>query len=337
MSAQSTSLTPYNTFSISVTARAVYALTSIQQLRQFLESHQAEPYLILGQGSNVLFTNDYPNDVALVRWKGKAIERLSDTEALLIAAAGEPWHDLVMWSLHQGLGGLENLALIPGSMGAAPIQNIGAYGVELKDVFEWCKALDRTTLEERIFNFEDCAFGYRDSIFKNELKDRYIITEVALRLSQNIHAVNTAYAPLKQWFEQFPSTTPIRPIDVAEAVCAIRSSKLPDPKVIGNAGSFFKNPVVSAEKAEQLRSLDSETPLYPQSDGSFKVAAGWLIDRLKLKGFKRGKAAVHHKQALVLVNTGGASGKEIFDLSAHIKQRVAETYGIELEEEVTIY
>lgn len=330
-------LTDYNTFKVGAKARSVHSLSSIAQLRLFLESHVSEPYLFLGQGSNVLFTRDYPYDVALVRWRGKQVKLLSETEALLIAAAGEPWHELVMWSLQQGLGGLENLALIPGSMGAAPIQNIGAYGVELKDVFEWCKAMHRTTLEERTFAFEECAFGYRDSVFKNELKDQYIITEVALRLSRNVHSINITYSPLQDWFAQAQTTTPISPLAVAEAVCSIRKAKLPDPKVIGNAGSFFKNPVISSEKAKELLSQNSETPIYPQPNGSFKVAAGWLIDQLHLKGFKMGKAAVHDKQALVLVNTGGASGKELFDLSTHIKQRVSETYRIELEVEVTIF
>lgn len=330
-------LNDYNTFKVSAKARSVHSLSSLAELHQFLKSHPSEPYLFLGQGSNVLFTCDYPYDAALVRWLGKQVQLISETEALLIAAAGEPWHELVMWSLHQGLGGLENLALIPGSMGAAPIQNIGAYGVELKDMFEWCKAVHRTTLEVKTFTFEDCAFGYRDSIFKNELKDQYVITEVALRLSRNVHRVNTSYSPLQQWFDQVSLHAPIRPLDVAEAVCSIRRSKLPDPKVIGNAGSFFKNPVVSAQKAKELRVQYPETPLYPQDNGSFKVAAGWLIDQLHLKGFKMGKAAVHDKQALVLINSGGASGREIVDLSIHIKQRVAETYGIELEEEVTIY
>ncbi|MGA0012305.1 MAG: UDP-N-acetylmuramate dehydrogenase [Flavobacteriaceae bacterium] len=337
MSELSPLLNDFTTFGVAAKAKSVHALSSKAELHQFLKSPQSEYSLFLGQGSNVLFSNDYPYAVALVRWKGKQVKFLSDSEALLIASAGEPWHELVMWSLNQGLGGLENLALIPGSTGAAPIQNIGAYGVELKDVFEWCKAVHRTTLVERTFDAEECGFGYRESIFKNELKDQYVLTEVALRLSRNAHRVNTSYSPLQQWFDQASLHAPISPLEVAEAVCSIRRSKLPDPKVFGNAGSFFKNPVISAQKAKELSAHYPETPLYPQANGSFKVAAGWLIDRLNLKGFKMGKAAVHEKQALVLINSGGASGREILDLSAHIKKSVAETYGIELEEEVTIY
>lgn len=337
MSVLSPYLTDHNTFRIRAKARGVYPLESIDGLIDFLKGHRNEPYLVLGQGSNVLFTEDYPHDVALVRWLGKRIEPYSETEALLIAAAGEPWHELVMWSLHQQLGGLENLALIPGSTGAAPLQNIGAYGVEVKDVFEWCKAIHRNTLEERIFTFDQCDFGYRESVFKKDLKDQYIITEVALRLSKKNHQLNTSYAPLKAWFEERNNQTPITPLDIAEAVCHIRSSKLPDPKVLGNAGSFFKNPVISAAQAQLLRTQNESTPLYPQADGRFKVAAGWLIEKLQLKGFSMGQAGVHDKQALVLINKGEASGREIFELSAYIKQQVTQTYGIELEEEVTIF
>ena len=205
----------------------------------------------------------------------------------------------------------------------------------MADSFDSLRFFSWDTGEIRTLSHADCAFGYRDSVFKGALKGKGVILSVTFKLSTQHHALKTSYGAIQDELAARGQEASIQTI--SEAVIAIRQSKLPDPKVLGNSGSFFKNPVVSAEKAEQLRSLDSETPLYAQSDGSFKVAAGWLIDRLKLKGFKKGKAAVHDKQALVLVNTGGASGKEIFDLSAHIKQRVVETYGVELEEEVTIY
>ena len=329
-------LKSHNTFGVSAQAKAIHAIYTESELTAFLAADTLNTDLILGQGSNVLFTDHLPYRVGLLRLKGRHFKVFSEDEALVTAAAGEPWHDFVIWTLEQGFGGLENLALIPGSVGASPIQNIGAYGVELKDRFYSCRAIDRSTQEEKVFNAEDCAFGYRNSIFKNEYKNRFVIVEVTFKLSRRNHKLNLNYAPLKKWFID-KNIEKLRPIDVAEAVCSIRRSKLPDPTILGNAGSFFKNPIITAEFTQSLLKKFPEAPLYPQSDGTFKIAAGWLIDQLGLKGYRQGDAAVHDKQALVLVNLGAASGNDLKNLAQHIKKSVNETFGITLEEEVTFY
>lgn len=329
-------LKSHNTFGVSAQARAIHSIRTESELIAFLAADTSNTDLILGQGSNVLFTGNLPYRVGLLKLKGRRFKAFSEEEVLVTAAAGEPWHDFVLWTLEEGFGGLENLALIPGSVGAAPIQNIGAYGVELKDHFYSCRAIDRSTQEEKVFNAEDCAFGYRNSIFKNECKNQFVIVEVTFKLSQRNHTLNLNYAPLKNWFSG-KNIEKLRPADVAEAVCSIRRSKLPDPSILGNAGSFFKNPIITAEFTQSLLKKFPEAPLYPQANGTFKVAAGWLIDQLGLKGYRQGDAAVHDKQALVLVNLGSASGNDLKNLAQHIKKSVNETFGITLEEEVTFY
>ncbi len=329
-------LKSHNTFGVSAQARAIHSIHSESELTSFLAADTLNTDLILGQGSNVLFTDHLPYRVGLLRLKGRHFKAFSENEVLVTAAAGESWHDFVLWTLEEGFGGLENLALIPGSVGAAPIQNIGAYGVELKDSFFSCRAIDRSTQEEKVFSAEDCAFNYRNSIFKNEHKNRFVIVEVTFKLSRRNHTLNINYAPLKKWFSN-KSIENLKPLDVAEAVCSIRRSKLPDPSILGNAGSFFKNPIINAEFTQSLIKKFPEAPLYPQPNGTFKIAGGWLIDQLGLKGYRQGDAAVHDKQALVLVNFGAASGNDLKNLAQHIKKCVNETFGITLEEEVTFY
>jgi UDP-N-acetylmuramate dehydrogenase len=336
MAVLNSDLKSHNTFGVSAQAKAIHAIHTESELIAFLAADTLNTDLILGQGSNVLFTDHLPYRVGLLKLKGRHFKVFSEDEVLVTAAAGEPWHDFVMWTLEQGFGGLENLALIPGSVGASPIQNIGAYGVELKDRFYSCRAIDRSTKEEKVFNHEDCAFGYRNSIFKNEYKNRFVIVEVTFKLSRRNHKLNLNYAPLKKWFLD-KNIEKLRPIDVAEAVCSIRRSKLPDPTILGNAGSFFKNPIITAEFTQSLLKKFPEAPLYSQPDGTSKIAAGWLIDQLGLKGYRQGDAAVHDKQALVLVNLGAASGNDLKNLAQHIKKSVNETFGITLEEEVTFY
>ena len=336
MAVLNSDLKSYNTLGVSAQARAIHSIHTESELIAFLEEDTLGDDLILGQGSNVLFTDHLPYRVGLIRLKGRHFNPYSENEVLVTAAAGEPWHDFVMWTLEQGFGGLENLALIPGSVGAAPIQNIGAYGVELKDSFYSCRAFDRSTREEKIFYSEDCAFEYRNSIFKSEHKNRYVIVEVTFKLSRKNHTLNLSYAPLKNWVSDKNGDS-LRPVDVAEAVCNIRRSKLPDPAILGNAGSFFKNPIITADFTQSLLTKFPEAPLYPQPDGTFKIAAGWLIDQLGLKGYRQGEAAVHDKQALVLVNLGAASGNDLKDLAEHIKKSVFDVFGITLEEEVTFY
>ena len=336
MAVLNSDLKSHNSFGVSAQARAIHSIHTESELIAFLAADTLNTDLILGQGSNVLFTDHLPYRVGLLKLKGRHFKVFSEDEVLVTAAAGEPWHDFVMWTLEQGFGGLENLALIPGSVGASPIQNIGAYGVELKDRFYSCRAIDRRTKEEKVFNHEDCAFGYRNSIFKNEYKNRFVIVEVTFKLSQRNHTLNLNYAPLTKWFLD-KNIEKLSPTDVAEAVCSIRRSKLPDPTILGNAGSFFKNPIITAEFTQSLLKKFPEAPLYSQPDGTFKIAAGWLIDQLGLKGYHQGDAAVHDKQALVLVNLGAASGNDLKNLAQHIKKSVNETFGITLEEEVTFY
>ena len=250
--------------------------------------------------------------------------------------AGENWHEFVLYCLENNFGGLENLSLIPGNVGTAPIQNIGAYGVEIKDRFESCTALDLQTLQLKRFNLEDCRFGYRDSIFKNEAKGKYIIISVSFRLSKEKHKLNTSYGSIDHYLEEKAVENPTLK-DVSEAVISIRQSKLPDPKTLGNSGSFFKNPVITRKELEKLQQQFPEVPFYAVDEEHVKVPAGWLIDRAGLKGYREGDAGVHSKQALVLVNYGNATGSEILNLAKKVQQKVKNMFGIEIFPEVNIF
>jgi UDP-N-acetylmuramate dehydrogenase len=326
------SLKPYNTFRVDVKARLFAEAGSDEQVREALALavERGLPLLPIGGGSNLLLTRDV--DALVLRIASRGIRILGDdgVDVLLEAEAGEPWHPLVLWTLEQGLGGLENLSLIPGTVGAAPMQNIGAYGVELKDVFAGLTALDRETGELREFGLDDCQFAYRDSLFKRE-PGRWLILRVRFRLSR-APQLHLDYGPVRQRLEAEGIAAPTAK-DVSRAVCAIRSEKLPDPMELGNAGSFFKNPLVSAELAQRLRSEHSDLVAYPQADGQMKLAAGWLIERAGWKGFREGDAGVHRLQALVLVNYGSASGNQLHALAQRIQADIAAKFGVELEME----
>lgn len=331
------SLKPYNTFGIEAIARYFRRIDSEQQLLEFLmdNAHELPPIFILGGGSNVLFTGNV--DSIVVKNEIMGIELVDEDEqtVLIRVGGGEAWHDLVMHCIEQGWGGIENLALIPGSVGAAPIQNIGAYGVELKSVFEKLEAIHLRTGSMRVFEAKECDFGYRDSIFKRHAKGHYLISRVFLKLQKAPHQPNTSYAALSGALEERGITNPSIK-DVAETVIAVRQSKLPDPAEIGNSGSFFKNPVIPANQFDQIKGQYPSAPHYPQSDGSIKLPAAWLIDQCGWKGYREGDFGVHDRQALVLVNHGNATGKEIFDLSTRILEDVESRFGIKLEREVNV-
>lgn len=326
------SLKPFNTFGVDVRARLFAEARNDDEVREALRiaAHDGLPLLPIGGGSNLLLTGDV--EALVLRLTGRGMRVLvDDGERVLVEAeAGEPWHEFVLATLDMGLAGLENLSLIPGTVGAAPMQNIGAYGVEIKDVFAGLTALDRQTGELRDFSLDECAFGYRDSCFKRE-NGRWLILRVRFALSRTA-TLHLDYGPLRQKLAEQGVSAPT-PADVSRAVCAIRREKLPDPAVLGNAGSFFKNPLVSAEQAARLRAEHADLVAFAQPDGQVKLAAGWLIDRAGWKGFREGDAGVHRLQALVLVNYGAASGNQLLALARSIQADIAERFGVELEME----
>lgn len=327
------SLLPYNSFHLDVHASEFISVKTMEELKNILDNR--EPQLVLGGGSNVLLTRNVDGLVLKIGIRG--IEEVKEDNAYIYvrAGAGELWHGLVQHTMDRNWGGLENLSLIPGEVGAAPIQNIGAYGVELKDVFYELEAYDRK--EKKVFTFgvNDCLFGYRDSIFKSARKERYIILNVTFILRKN-PVLNTHYGAIREELKLMGVKSPTIQ-DVSKAVIKIRRSKLPDPAVIGNAGSFFKNPVVDQAKFLSLSEKYPEMPAYPHEDQSVKLAAGWLIEQCGWKGYRRGDAGVHINQALVLVNYGKATGKEIYELSEKILTSVYKKFGIPLEREVNIF
>lgn len=283
----------------------------------------------------MLLTKDIDALVMHIALKGISIAEENGETVEIKAMAGENWHNLVMWSLDRGYGGLENLSLIPGNVGTAPIQNIGAYGVELKDIFVSCTAMDVETGELVAFDKENCEFGYRDSIFKNGAKDKYIITSVNLRLTKKDHVLHTGYGAIEEELKNNGIVYPtIR--DISNAVIAIRQSKLPDPKELGNSGSFFKNPVISKKKFDKFIKSHPKAPFYELDDDQYKIPAGWLIEQSGFKGKRFGDAGVHEKQALVLVNYGNATGKEILQLAENIQKEVQKNFGINIHPEVNI-
>lgn len=330
------SLKPYNTFGIDVTARRFVEVNQLEELRQILKNTYASEIFILGGGSNMLLTKDVEEIVIHVNLKGKEVVEETSEEVVVKVMAGENWHEFVLFCIERNFGGLENLSLIPGNVGTTPIQNIGAYGVEIKDSFVSCTALDLQTLELKTFSKEECEFGYRDSIFKNKAKGKYIIINVSFRLSRKNHRLNTSYGSIDTFLEEKGIKEPnIK--DVSEAVISIRQSKLPDPKELGNSGSFFKNPVVPKSVLEELQKRYPEMPFYVLDEEHVKIPAGWLIDRAGLKGYREGDAGVHKRQALVLVNYGNATGKEILALSGKIQKKIYEMFSIEITPEVNIY
>jgi len=334
---ENVSLKPFNTFGVEASARYFSDVNSIEELIEalkFSNSHSL-PLLFIGGGSNILLTKDFEGLAIQLNLKGISEEIIDDNTVLVTAKSGENWHQFVLYCLDKNYGGLENLSLIPGNVGTSPMQNIGAYGTEIKDVFESCKVLNLETLEIEVFNLEQCRFGYRDSIFKQEGKGKYVILEVTFRLTTKDHKIDVEYGAIKSELENFGINNPTIQ-DVSKAIINIRQSKLPDPKVIGNAGSFFKNPTIPLAQFETLKLKFENIQGYLNGD-FVKVPAGWLIEQAGWKGKQIENVASHKLQALVIINaTGKATGKEIFDFSTEIINTVKEKFGIELEREVNI-
>ncbi|WP_343641878.1 UDP-N-acetylmuramate dehydrogenase [Chryseobacterium sp.] len=331
------SLRPYNTFGVEAKARYFTEVNTIDELKEALifAKNQNLQLLFLGGGSNILLTKDFDGLAIRLNLRGIFEEIINENEVWVTAKAGENWHEFVMYCLQKNYGGLENLSLIPGNVGTSPMQNIGAYGTEIKDIFVSCDVLDLENLELRTFNLEQCRFGYRDSIFKQEGKGRYVILEVTFKLTQKDHHIKTEYGAIQSELENLGIKDPTIQ-DVSKAVINIRQSKLPDPKEIGNAGSFFKNPTIPLAQFEALKQKFENIQGYPNGDG-VKVPAGWLIEQCGWKGKQIGNVASHKLQSLVIINaTGSATGKEIFDFSTEIINSVKEKFGIELEREVNI-
>jgi UDP-N-acetylmuramate dehydrogenase len=328
-------LSDYNTMGIAAKARYFSSVQTEEELQSLLSNSrfQDTPRLVMGGGSNVLFVNNYEGMVVHINIKGVSVVREDEREVILNVGAGENWHELVLHCVEKGWGGIENLSLIPGSVGAAPIQNIGAYGVELEKVFESLEALEIKTGELKSFNKEECRFGYRDSVFKNKLKGLFVITGVKLRL-QKSPTINTSYRALSDKLEEKGIKNPSIK-DISKAVIEIRQSKLPDPAEIGNTGSFFKNPVITKKQFEELQSAYPDMPSYP-AGGKIKVPAAWLIDQCGWKGKRFGDAGVHKMQALVIVNYGNATGEEIWNLAQKIQVSVKDRFGVLLTPEVNI-
>ena len=327
------SLKNYNTFGISAAAKSFISVTSEDELITVLQ--QQQNIFILGGGSNMLLTKDIEKTVVHLNLKGIAITKETDDFVWVTAQAGENWHEFVLWCLERNFGGLENLSLIPGNVGTTPIQNIGAYGVEIKDTMVSCEAIAIKTQEKRVFTNAECAFEYRESIFKKELKDQYIITAVTFQLTKKNHQLKTSYGAIEAELQQKNISNPTIQ-DVSLAVIAIRQSKLPDPKELGNSGSFFKNPIIPRITYEKALQNYPEMPHYKISEELVKVPAGWLIEQAGFKGKRFGDAGIHKNQALVLVNYGNATGAEIEAVSKDIQKTILEKFGIAIEAEVNI-
>ena len=332
---QQFSLKNYNTFGIEAKASQFVTAHSIEELQTILRQYPSEKKFILGGGSNMLLTKDIDALVIHVDLKGKKVIREDNDFVWVQSQAGENWHEFVLWTISQNFGGLENMSLIPGNVGTTPIQNIGAYGTEIKDTFEYCEAIDIENQQLKTFTNEECHFGYRESIFKNTVKDRYIITSVVFKLTKHSHKINTSYGDITAELLKNNIEHPTLQ-DVSNAVIAIRRSKLPDPKELGNSGSFFKNPIISKTAFEPIHAKFPEMKFYEVSATEVKVPAGWLIEQAGFKGKRFGDAGIHKNQALVLVNYGNATGQQILDVSKTIQQTVFETFGISIEAEVNI-
>jgi UDP-N-acetylmuramate dehydrogenase len=331
------SLKPYNTFGVDAKARYFTEINNVEELKEALNFSVAQhlPLLFLGGGSNILLTKDFEGLVIKLNLKGIHEDIINENEVLVTAKSGENWHEFVLFCLEKNYGGLENLSLIPGNVGTSPMQNIGAYGTEIKDIFVNCTVLNLENLQLETFNLEQCQFGYRDSIFKQEGKGKYVILEVIFKLTRKNHKIKTEYGAIQTELENLEIQNPTIQ-DVSKAVINIRQSKLPDPKQIGNAGSFFKNPTIALSQFEDLKQKFENIQGYPNGD-CVKVPAGWLIEQCGWKGKQIGNVASHKLQSLVIVNaTGNATGKEIFDFSTEIINSVKEKFGIELEREVNI-
>lgn len=325
------SLKNYNTFGIDVKAKKFISVETLADLKKVVGEN--ENLFLLGGGSNMLLTQDIDKTVVHLNLKGVIVNNETEDTVEVTAYAGENWHEFVLWCIDQDYGGLENLSLIPGNVGTSPIQNIGAYGFEIKDTMVILEALNLETLALETFSNAQCEFGYRNSIFKNWAKGKYIITSVTFKLTTKNHKVNISYGAIQ---EELKGNTSPTLKEISNAVIAIRNSKLPNPKEIGNSGSFFKNPVISIEEFNNVKLRYPNVPSYPVSEKEIKVPAGWLIETAGFKGKSYGSAGVHSKQALVLVNYGNATGKEVFSIAQEIQAKIKEQFGISLEIEVNI-
>jgi UDP-N-acetylmuramate dehydrogenase len=330
-------LKPYNTFGIEANARYFCKISTEEELEELLSSevYKNERNLILGGGSNILFTKDFDGLIIKVDLQGIKQQEETDDTIDLNVKSGELWHNLVLYCVQQNLGGIENLSLIPGTVGAAPIQNIGAYGIEVKEIIQKVEAINLLTGERKSFTNAECMFGYRESIFKHELKEKYFISSVTLTVTKKNHLLNTSYGAIQDTLKAMQVTEPTIK-NISDAVIHIRKTKLPDPMIIGNAGSFFKNPTITLSQYEQLKKLYSEIPGYPSVNQSVKVPAGWLIEQCGWKGKRVNNIGVHAQQALVLVNYGNGKGNEIFQLAKNILTSVKEKFDITLTTEVNI-
>lgn len=329
------SLKKYNTFAIEAKARQFVAVHTLSELKTILQNYPTDKKFILGGGSNMLLTKDINALVIHIDLKGKKVLEEDDDFVWIESMAGENWHEIVLWTIDRNYGGLENMSLIPGNVGATPVQNIGAYGTEIKDTFVSCEAMHITTQELKTFTKNDCNFGYRESVFKHEIKDQYIITSVVYKLTKRHHKINILYGDITKELEKQNVTMPTIK-DVSNAVIAIRQRKLPDPKELGNSGSFFKNPIIPKTDFEKIHAIHSEMPHYVISDSEVKVPAGWLIEKAGFKGKRYGDAGIHKNQALVLVNYGNASGQEILAVSKDIQATILREFGIAIETEVNV-
>ena len=328
------SLKPYNTFGIDAKAKQFVEVKKTEQLPELFTKGYLKDILIIGYGSNMLLTSDVDKLIVKISTKGKEIISDSNNKVIVKASAGEDWPEFVLWTIAEGLFGLENLSKIPGNVGTSPIQNIGAYGTEVKDTFHKLDAFEITTGKTITFYNSECNFGYRESIFKKEEKDNYIITDVYFELERN-GELNINYGAIKSKLDE-KGITNITPKDVSDCIIEIRTSKLPDPKEIGNSGSFFKNPVISADAFRLIKRDYPDAPSYNLDNGDVKVPAGWLIEQSGWKGYRKGDAGVHKNQALVLVNYGNATGKDIINLANEIIKDISQKFRINLEIEVNI-
>ena len=331
---QNVSLKPYNTFGLEATARFFVEIQSVEELKSVLQSpdYKSVGKLFLGGGSNIMLTKNFEGLVVKINFEGINNIFEDDAHIHIQAGAGEIWHQLVMYCVENQYAGMENLSLIPGTVGAAPMQNIGAYGVEIKDIFEELQALNLETLEIETFKLNDCHFGYRESIFKHEAKGKYVITSVTFKLNK-IPVYKVAYGDIQKTLAEM-NVIDLSIKAVSDAVISIRKSKLPDPAEIGNSGSFFKNPEIPKVQYEELKAKFENIPSYPINETTVKIPAGWLIEQAGWKGFRDGEIGVHIRQALVLVNYGGGTGEQIKALSAKIQASVLEKFGISLSTEV---
>lgn len=334
---QNISLKPYNTFGINATAKHFAKFTTTDELTELFGSkflNQKEAPLVIGGGSNILLTHNYNGLVAKNEMHGIEVINQDEQYIYIRVAAGENWHQFVLYCIKNNFYGVENLSLIPGNVGASPMQNIGAYGVEIKDVFHELEAFNINTKKVETFTVEDCEFGYRESVFKRKYKGRFVITAVTFKLNKQ-PSFNISYGAIQQELDKM-NVIELSIAAISQAVINIRQSKLPDPKIIGNAGSFFKNPTISKRQFEGLQKEFPTIVGYPANGNEVKVAAGWLIEQCGWKGYRKGDAGCHAKQALVLVNFGNAKGTEIFELSTQIIKSVHSKFGIALEREVNV-